>query len=53
MLNGFKSYNLIEQEIEYRDYLSISENHLPKTQLIIAAGLHCRSCIYRFSVLET
>ncbi len=25
MLNGFKSYNLIEQEIEYRDYLSISD----------------------------
>ena len=40
MLNGFKSYNLIEQEIEYRDYLSISDkSSTQKTQLIIAAGL--------------
>ena len=40
MLNGFKSYNLVGQEIEYRDYLSISDkSSTQKTQLIIAAGL--------------
>ena len=25
MLNGFKSYNLVGQEIEYRDYLSLPD----------------------------
>ena len=47
MLNGFKSYNLVGQEIEYRDYLSISDkSSTQKTQLIIAAGLTLAGLVF-------
>ena len=47
MLNGFKSYNLVGQEIEYRDYLSVSDkSSTQKTQLIIAAGLTLAGLVF-------
>lgn len=47
MLNGFKSYNLVGQEIEYRDYLSISDKIIySKNSINLAAGLTLAGLVF-------